>query len=268
MIGGTVAGVPTPHSERPRYRLVADELRRRIQAGVIPPGSVLPSEATLMAEFGVSRGTVREATALLRAEGLAVTEMGRGTYARPVMPVRRVGSDRYRRELDQLTSAGRPRETSFTVDQGISWSEYQLDREFREVPASGALAEMFGVPPGVMVLERQFVFRAHGVPQQMSTSCYLLELVAGTPVADPANEPWPGGNIAQLHSLGLVVTAVRERVRSRMPVRAEADTLRIPGGVPVLTLTRQTYVGERVVEVANDIVIPSDRVELDYLIEL
>src|SRR5256886_13282923 len=99
-VGIGVAGchaVPTPH-ERRRCRLAADELRRRILAGAIPPGALLPSEAALIAEFGVSRGTIREAMALLRAEGLVVTEHGRGTHARPVLPVRRLGFDRYRPE--------------------------------------------------------------------------------------------------------------------------------------------------------------------------
>jgi GntR family transcriptional regulator len=93
-------------------------------------------------------------------------------------------------------------------------------------------------------------------------------MVAGTPVADPDNEPWPGGNTAQLFSLGVTITGVRERVRARMPLRDEIEALRIPGGVPVLTITRQTYAGERVVEVAVDIVIPADRAELDYWIDL
>jgi GntR family transcriptional regulator len=249
--------------------MVADELRRRILSGAIPPGALLPSETTLIAEFSASRGTIREAIGLLRVEGMVVTEHGRGSYARPVLPVRRVGSERYRHELDRLAQgADAPEETSFTRDQGIRWSEYQLDREFREVPASAALADLFGVEPGTMVLERRFVFRAQGVPQQMSTSSLLLDMVAGTPVADPDNEPWPGGNTAQLHSLGVTITGVRERVRARMPVVDEVDTLRIPGGVPVVTLTRQTYAGERVVEVAHDIVIPADRVELDYYIDL
>lgn len=262
-----MTNVPTPHPERPRYRLVADELRRRILAGAIPPGQLLPSETALIDEFGVSRGTIREALALLRAEGLVVTEHGRGTYARPVLPVRRLGSDRYRREIDQLDST-RPPETSFTRDQGIDWPAYQLDKQFREVPASAAVAELFDIEPGTMLLERQFLFRAHGVPQQMSTSCYPLDLVAGTPVADPANEPWPGGNIAQLHSLGITVTNIRERVRARMPVADEIDALRIPSGVPVITITRQTYAEGRVVEVAVDIVLPADRTELEYDIDL
>ncbi|WP_165945617.1 hypothetical protein [Micromonospora sp. KC606] len=33
-----------------------------------------------------------------------------------------------------------------------------LDKEFREAPATKALAQMFGVPAGTMLLERRFVF--------------------------------------------------------------------------------------------------------------
>lgn len=267
VIGGTVIHVPTPHPARPRYRMVADELRRRIEAGAIPPGSLLPSETALIEEFGVSRGTVREAIGLLRVEGVIVTEHGRGSYIRPAMPVRRVASERYRRELDQLRGDGPP-ETSFTVDRGLPWAHYQLEKDFRELPAPPELAELFDVEVGTAVVERRFVFRAHGVPQQMSTSCLLLEMVAGTPVADPDREPWPGGNIAQLYSLGITVTGIRERVRARMPAAEELATLRLPSGVPVVTVTRQTYAGDRVVEVATDIVIPADRVELEYWIDV
>jgi GntR family transcriptional regulator len=45
------------------------------------------------------------------------------------------------------------------------------------------------------------------------------ELVAGTPVADPANEPWPGGTPAQVASLGHPLTRVEESVKARMPHR-------------------------------------------------
>jgi GntR family transcriptional regulator len=247
--------------------VVATELRRRILAGAIPAGSLLPSETALIAEFGVSRGTVREAMALLRAEGLTVTEHGRGTYARPALPVRRLAADRYRRNRRQVLGEPEP-STSFTQDQGIGWSDYQLDRNFREATASSALAELFGVAPGTRVLERHFVFRSMGIPQQMSKSMLLLDMVAGTPVADPGNEPWPGGNIAQLHSIGVEVTAVVERIRARMPMPDEAETLRIPAGVPVLTVVRQTYAGDRVMEVADTIVLPGDRTELEYRIDL
>jgi GntR family transcriptional regulator len=254
--------VPPP-AARPRYHQVADEIRRRIDAGAMPPGAPLPSESSLMDEFSVSRGTVRQAVAQLRSEGLVMTEKGRGTYVRPVLPKRRLGSDRYRYEATPSTPG-----TSFTRDQQIEWSAYQLDRDFDEVPADPESAALFGIPVGTPLLRRRFVFRAHGVPQQLSTSSYVLETVRGTPVADPANEPWPGGNIAQLRSLGITVTGIRELIRSRMPTADEAARLRVPAGVPVVTITRQTYAGERVVEVARDIVIPADRVEFDYWIDL
>lgn len=261
-----MATVPSPHV-RPGYRQVADDLRRRIAAGLIPPGALLPSESTLMQQHGVARGTVRDAVAQLRAEGLVITERGRGTYVRPVLPVRRLGSDRYRRQIAQLAGAAPP-ESPFTADQGVGWSALELDRVFAEVPADDELAVLFGVEPGTTLLERRFLFRTHGVPQQMSVSILPLDLVAGTPVADPDREPWPGGTIAQMHTLGLTVTGIREVVRARMPSTQEATALHISAGVPVVVITRQMYAGDRVVEVAHNITIPADRVALEYWIDL
>ena len=60
---------------------LADELRRRIVDGDIAPGDKLPSENTLIGEFGVSRTVVRAALTRLQAEGLVETRRGRGSYA-------------------------------------------------------------------------------------------------------------------------------------------------------------------------------------------
>ncbi|WP_410811141.1 GntR family transcriptional regulator [Micromonospora sp. 067-2] len=53
--------VPTPHYGQPRYRVIADQLRERIESGSIPPGALLPTESALTTEFRASRGTVRQA---------------------------------------------------------------------------------------------------------------------------------------------------------------------------------------------------------------
>lgn len=220
-----------------------------------------------MEQHGVARGTVRQAMAQLRAEGLIETARHRGSRVRPRWPVRRLGADRYRVETAQRDGVAEPA-TSFTADQQIGWSDYTLDKDFAEVPAPVDVAELLAVDAGTMLLRRRFVFRSHGVPQQISTSYLLLEMVAGTPVADPANEPWPGGNIAQLATLGVRVTQVRERVRTRMPLPEEARILGLGDAVPVLTITRTMLAEERPVEAAVDIVLPGDRVELDYVIDL
>ncbi|MGC5659002.1 GntR family transcriptional regulator [Micromonospora sp. WMMD723] len=73
--------MPTPHYGQPRYRTIADELRKRIKTEAIRPGTLLPPEATLTAEFQASRGTIRQAIGVLREEGLVATEHGRGSFA-------------------------------------------------------------------------------------------------------------------------------------------------------------------------------------------
>ncbi|MFI0144374.1 GntR family transcriptional regulator [Streptomyces globisporus] len=68
---------------RPKWEQVADAIRRRIADGTFPPDTLV-SEVQMEAEFGVARGTVRKATAALRAEGLIVTTPGLGSFvARP-----------------------------------------------------------------------------------------------------------------------------------------------------------------------------------------
>ena len=57
----------------------ADLIRERIFAGTFGPGSRLV-EADLARQLQTSRAPVREALAMLRAEGLAREEPGRGTY--------------------------------------------------------------------------------------------------------------------------------------------------------------------------------------------
>jgi DNA-binding FadR family transcriptional regulator len=56
--------------------LVADALRSRILRRELVPGDRLPSEAVLMAQYGVSRPTLREALRLLEAQQLVEVRRG------------------------------------------------------------------------------------------------------------------------------------------------------------------------------------------------
>ena len=67
-------------SSEPLYRQLAKLLQRQIDAGEFVPGSKLPAELTLMAQHGVSRVTVRQATSLLQQHGKVVARRGKGTY--------------------------------------------------------------------------------------------------------------------------------------------------------------------------------------------
>ena len=73
---------PRRAARRPRSLATAlvDALGARIRAGRLRAGARLPTEAELMAEFGVSRTVVREALSKLQAAGLVVTRHGIGSF--------------------------------------------------------------------------------------------------------------------------------------------------------------------------------------------
>jgi GntR family transcriptional regulator len=64
----------------PLYYQLAELLRQRISSGQIQKDLPLPSENALMEEYGLSRGTVRQAMQLLTMEKLIVRFPGRGSY--------------------------------------------------------------------------------------------------------------------------------------------------------------------------------------------
>jgi DNA-binding GntR family transcriptional regulator len=78
-----LGGVSIDHgAATPVYQQLAAILRTRIESGEFPPGRVLPSEATLMQEYGIARETARKGVRVLRDEGIVQVVQGRGAYVR------------------------------------------------------------------------------------------------------------------------------------------------------------------------------------------
>lgn len=77
-------------ADRAVYQQLADLLRAEITSGRLGPGDRLPSSTRLEQQHGVSRETIRRALAVLRAEGLVVTEPSYGTRVRVPEERRRV----------------------------------------------------------------------------------------------------------------------------------------------------------------------------------
>ena len=66
----------------PKYQALLDALDRDIQAGVLPPGTRLPTQRDLATRLGVAIGTVSKAYAMAERRGLLSGEVGRGTFVR------------------------------------------------------------------------------------------------------------------------------------------------------------------------------------------
>lgn len=75
-----VLGNLDPTSDRAPFRQIADQLRDFTLH--LAPGGRLPSEAELMAHYGVARMTVRSAVQELVREGLVEARQGAGVFRR------------------------------------------------------------------------------------------------------------------------------------------------------------------------------------------
>jgi DNA-binding GntR family transcriptional regulator len=70
----------TPREPDPPYLRVAAWLRGEIQARRLLPGEQVPSATALAKQFSVSRNTAVRALAVLRDEGLVITQRGWGSF--------------------------------------------------------------------------------------------------------------------------------------------------------------------------------------------
>ncbi|MDO5032716.1 GntR family transcriptional regulator [Corynebacterium sp.] len=73
-------------ARKQQHQVIAAQLRQQIRNGTLPPGAAIPSEATLCEEFHCARGTIRQAIATLRNEGLVSSGQGRRTRVLDTVP--------------------------------------------------------------------------------------------------------------------------------------------------------------------------------------
>ncbi|MFF5159013.1 winged helix-turn-helix domain-containing protein [Streptomyces sp. NPDC000348] len=81
----TQENVSVNGSSRVSPQEIADILRERIRAGVLRTGDRLPTQAELAEEFGVERGTVRQALRALQEDGL-LSNVSKGSPPRIAEP--------------------------------------------------------------------------------------------------------------------------------------------------------------------------------------
>ena len=124
------------------YLAVADALRAKIANGDMTPGSLLPSEAALCAEYGMARNTIRRALDLLAAEALIESRPGRGRVvtspgeqAETVPQYQRIAAD-----LRQLVESGELGPGEALPSEAALSAQYQVSRG----TARHALAELEG----------------------------------------------------------------------------------------------------------------------------
>jgi GntR family histidine utilization transcriptional repressor len=140
----------SPSANAAPYARVKHYLKRELAQGRWAPGALMPSEAELVAKFGVSRMTVNRAIRELQTEGLVERVQGAGTYA---AQLHKVASTLTIRDLhEEIESRGH-------VHQAV----VHLAREER---ANAALAQRLALPTGARVFHTLIVHHENGVPLQ------------------------------------------------------------------------------------------------------
>jgi len=138
----------------PLYRRIELDLRDRIRDGGLSPGAKVAPEPELMAEYGVSRATVRQALAGLVAEGLLEIRRGLGTY---------VTAPRFEHTIGGFYSFSREIER-----HGLVPGTKVLD--LRTQPAGDDVAEPLGIEPGTPVVALRRLRLAGPDPLVVETS--------------------------------------------------------------------------------------------------
>ena len=132
------------------YARVKQFLKRELERGRWAPGTLMPSEAGLVAQFGVSRMTVTRALRELQSEGLVDRLQGVGTFAAHLS---RVASTLTIRDLhEEITARGHRHDARVHVA--------------RQERAPAELALRLGLASGARVFHTLIVHSENGVPLQ------------------------------------------------------------------------------------------------------
>src|SRR5512132_426296 len=134
----------------PAYEQVKAFIKSRISAGTWKPGDPVPSEAALMAQFGISRMTVNRALRELAAEGMVTRVQGSGTR---VAELHRISSKLTIRDIhEEVTERGH-----------VHTARVLLAAEEK---AGAELAEAFGLRKGARLFHTVLVHAENGVAIQ------------------------------------------------------------------------------------------------------
>jgi GntR family transcriptional regulator len=196
------------------YRELAESLREDIESGSYGAGSLLPSEASLGASFGVSRVTVRKALESLRSDGLVEYRQGLGWM---------VAGEPIPQSLDALVSIERQ-----LADTGRA--------SVREITDFGFVAAPPVVAPflGPRVLEVGRVNLVDGQPFARVTVWCREDLGLDVSRADVARSSF-------YDLLGEGPARAVQTIGAEAMDPTDAELLGVPTGSPALIVRRVTY---------------------------
>jgi GntR family transcriptional regulator len=201
-----------------RHAAITAHLREQIDSGLLTPGAAIPSEAELADRFQVSRGTVRQALAALRAEGLINGGRGR----RPV-----VSKPAFAQSFDELVSF-----SAWAEQLGRTPSAHTLELARR--PADAETAAILGLAVDSPVFQYQRLRLLDGAPVMLEVSSFIEPI--GRLLLDCDMD---GGSVyAQLGERGVAFAEAQQSITAVAASAEQAELLGVARRAPLLKVTR------------------------------
>jgi DNA-binding GntR family transcriptional regulator len=239
----------------PKYQRIADELRRQIRAGDPAPGQRMPAETDLTERFRVSLPTVRQALAVLRAEGLIESRHGIGTFVKEHRRLQRRSRHRYaraRHDQQLLTSHLR----------------HEITAAGRE-PTPAHVATLFADQLVELVVRRRVLYDTDtGRPEEIGASYLPVGIAGGTFLEEPTVVPKALFLCVEDLS-GKTYAHARDQWVARMPTAHEAATLDLAPGASVIHLIHAAEASDGTILEVSESIWPAERIVIldDYPIE-
>lgn len=204
----------------PLYYQLRQQLAARIAAGEWQPGDMLPTEAQLRAQYGVSRSTVRQALRELELEGTITRQRGKGTFVARA----------------KLSHGPEPHLSLTTMlrQQGIVPGWRVVSAEWTPAPADVAAA--LGLPPTTPVFRLRRLRLADDDPIGYHDA--HTSPVAATAI--DRQQFAAGGSLDYLSGHGFLSGTVVERTIEAVPAAEDvAHLLGVGRGTPLLHIRRR-----------------------------
>jgi GntR family transcriptional regulator len=229
----------------PKYAQVVSEIKRRIERGEYPPGTLLPSEHQLVASFEVSRPTIVKALSALRQDGWIDTQQGKGSFVRGRPALADAERTRPAHDLLELPEAELAGEL---VQAGVKL-------------APAHVTTLLGLKPGSRAFVRQRLLSEDGEPVELASAWLSLDLAAGTDLASP--DPLRDSLRHHLQTRKKVrLDHAIEQITARHPSGEEAALLQVAPDAPVLSVIVTAYEATGKPLQVSDLVLPGQRHEL------
>lgn len=230
-----------PGASAAPYARVKQHLKQRLAEGEWAAGALMPSEAELVAQFGVSRMTVSRALRELQGEGLVDRVQGVGTFA---AALHRVSSTLTLRDLqDEIAGRGHRHEARVHLQQPES--------------AGAELAAQLGLAPGAPVFHTLIVHLENGVALQCEDR-YVNPACAPDYLAQDFQRITPTHYLFDATALW----RAQYSIEAALPTADEARLLGIRRSEPCLVMVRRTFSRDATITLAR-LVHPGTR----YLLE-